>query len=57
MFAKRLSQTPDLEALRHKIKLLIEEDTLRQHLEDAPLMTGSDYLTLQQSIEPQKEAL
>jgi len=47
LFAKRLSQTPDLEALRHKVELLIEEDALRRYLEDAPLMTGSDYLTLE----------
>jgi len=46
LFAKRLSQTPELEVLRHKAELPIEEDALRRYLEDAPLMTGSDYLTL-----------
>ncbi len=43
-FATKLSQTPDLEILRHKIKLLIEKDELRLHLEQAPLMIGSEYL-------------
>ena len=47
LFAKRLSQTPDLEVLRHKAEILIEEDALRRYLEDAPLMTGADYLTLE----------
>ena len=47
LFAKRLSQTTDLEVLRHKAEILIEEDALRRYLEDAPLMTGSDYLTLE----------
>lgn len=45
-FAKRLSQTPDLEVLRHKAEILIEEDDVRRYLEDAPLMTGAEYLTL-----------
>jgi len=43
-FATKLSQTPDLEILRHKVKLLIEKDELRLHLEQAPLMIGSEYL-------------
>jgi SNF2 family DNA or RNA helicase len=43
-FATKLSQTPDLEVLRHKVKLLIEKDELRLHLEQAPLMIGSEYL-------------
>ena len=30
-FAKRLCQTPDLEILRHKAKVLAEEDELRAH--------------------------
>lgn len=47
VFTKRLSQTPDLEILRHKVKVLVEEDELRQHLECAPLMTGSEYLSLE----------
>ena len=47
VFTKRLSQTPDLEILRHKVKLLIEEDELRKHLELAPLMIGSEYLSVE----------
>ena len=43
-FATKLSQTPDLEILRHKVKILIEKDELRLHLEQAPLMIGSEYL-------------
>ncbi|MEA3415303.1 MAG: DEAD/DEAH box helicase [Thermodesulfobacteriota bacterium] len=45
-FTKKLIQTPDLEILRHKVKLLIEENELRKHLELAPLMIGSEYLNL-----------
>ena len=46
-FARRLCQTPDLEILRHKVKVLAEEDELRTHLERAPLMIGSEYLSLE----------
>ena len=46
-FTKRLCQTPDLEILRHKVKVLAEEDELRTHLERAPLMIGSEYLSLE----------
>ena len=46
-FSKRLCQTPDLEILRHKVKVLAEEDELRTHLERAPLMIGSEYLSLE----------
>jgi len=45
VFAKRLSQTPDLEILRHKVRILIEEDELRRHLDCAPMMIGSEYLS------------
>ena len=44
VFATKLSQTPDLEILRHKVRILIEKDEMRPHLEQAPLMTGSEYL-------------
>jgi len=47
VFTKKLSQTPDLEILRHKVKLLIEEDELRMHLELVPLMIGSEYLNVE----------
>jgi superfamily II DNA or RNA helicase len=45
LFAHKLSQTPDLEILRHKRDIPIEEDELRQKVDSAPLMTGSEYLT------------
>ncbi|MDL1968018.1 MAG: DEAD/DEAH box helicase [Deltaproteobacteria bacterium] len=44
-FAKRLSQTPDLEILRHKAKVLIEQENIRMHLERVPMMIGSEYLS------------
>ncbi len=44
IFAHKLSQTPDLEIIRHRINISIEEDELRQKLDSAPLMTGSEYL-------------
>jgi len=46
-FAKRLSQTPDLEILRHNVKVLIEEAELRMHLDQAPLMIGSEYISVE----------
>jgi non-specific serine/threonine protein kinase len=46
-FAKRLCQTPDLEILRHKVKVLAKEDELRTYIERAPLMIGSEYLSLE----------
>ena len=45
VFAKELVQTPDLEILRHKVKLTIAENELKMHSERAPLMTGSEYLS------------
>jgi SNF2 family DNA or RNA helicase len=44
-FAMKLSQTPDLEILRHKAKILIEKDELKLLLGQAPLMIGSEYLS------------
>ncbi len=44
LFAHKLSQTPDLEIIRHRIDISIEEDELRQRLDSAPLMTGFEYL-------------
>jgi len=43
-FATKLRQTPDLEILRHNVTLLIKKDELRLHVEQAPLMIGSEYL-------------
>jgi non-specific serine/threonine protein kinase len=47
LFVKRLAQTPDLEFLRHRAEITIEDDELQSHLDNAPLMTGSDYLSLE----------
>ncbi len=44
LFAHKLSQTPDLEIIRHSIDISLEQDELRQNLDNAPLMTGSEYL-------------
>ena len=46
-FTKKLTRIPDLEILRHKVELLIEEDELRTHLDQAPLMIGSEYINAQ----------
>ncbi|MBW2568988.1 MAG: DEAD/DEAH box helicase [Deltaproteobacteria bacterium] len=46
-FAKRLSKTPDLEILRHKVRLLIEKDELKKYLELVPPMIGSEYLSVE----------
>ncbi len=45
LFARKLSQTPDLEILRHKVIVEISEDELIHLLASAPLMTGAEYLT------------
>ena len=44
-FTKSLSRTPDLEILRHKAKIFMDEEGLRRHLDCTPLMTGSEYLS------------
>ncbi|MCP4110317.1 MAG: DEAD/DEAH box helicase [Desulfobacteraceae bacterium] len=44
LFARKLSRTPDMEILRHKADISIEEDKFRQTLDSAPIMTGSEYL-------------
>jgi len=44
LFVKKLRQTPELQVLRHKAKILITEIELKRRLESAPLMTGSEYL-------------
>ena len=44
-FAQKLCRTPDLEALRHKVNVLISQDELRGYLDQAPLMFGSEYLS------------
>ncbi|HIJ42313.1 MAG TPA: SNF2 helicase-associated domain-containing protein, partial [Deltaproteobacteria bacterium] len=43
-FARKLCQTPDLEALRDRVKISITEEELKTHLAFAPMMTGAEYL-------------
>jgi hypothetical protein len=43
-FAQRLTMTQDIEDLRHKVLVPIEEDDLRRYLEDMPMMTGAEYM-------------
>ncbi|MFH1982505.1 MAG: DEAD/DEAH box helicase [Pseudomonadota bacterium] len=43
-FTARLIRHPDLETLRENIDLPLEPDDIDRHLDQAPLMTGSDYL-------------
>ena len=45
LFARKLTQTPDLEILRHKVKVEISDDVLNHVLASAPMMTGVEYLT------------
>ncbi len=45
LFAHKLSLTPDLELLRHNVKIAVDEDELQYALESAPMMTGAEYLT------------
>ena len=46
-FAKKLYQTPDLEALRHRVKISLMEEELETHLTQAPMMTGVEYLRVE----------
>jgi len=43
-FAKKLTQTPDLEIVRHKAEISLPEDELQTHLNQIPLMIGSEYI-------------
>ncbi|MBF0225060.1 MAG: DEAD/DEAH box helicase [Desulfobacterales bacterium] len=45
LFVLKLTQTPDLEIIRDKVKINIDEHELLDTLEKAPMMTGSEYLT------------
>lgn len=45
LFAAKLSQTPELEAVRQKVSVPISEEELEHALASAPLMTGAEYLT------------
>ena len=44
MFAKKLYRTPDLETLRHQVKIPIVKAELEAQLARAPMMTGAEYL-------------
>ncbi len=44
LFAAKLTGTPELENLRQNVSLSISPDEIRQYLEQAPMMAGSDYL-------------
>ncbi len=46
LFAEKLVLTPDLETLRHDVSVPIPADDLISALESAPLMTGSEYLSM-----------
>jgi non-specific serine/threonine protein kinase len=45
LFTRKLSQTPDLEILRHKAEIAFTEDELLHVLSNAPMMTGAEYLS------------
>jgi non-specific serine/threonine protein kinase len=44
LFTEKFRLTQDLEVIRHRVKIAIEEHELNRMLENAPLMTGSEYL-------------
>ena len=44
-FAKRLSRTPDLESVREKVEVAIDEELFKSYLDAVPPMTGAEYLT------------
>ncbi len=43
-FAKKLTQTPDLEIVRHKAEISLPEDELQTRLNQIPMMIGSEYI-------------
>ncbi|NCO67010.1 MAG: ATP-dependent helicase [Nitrospirae bacterium CG_4_10_14_0_8_um_filter_41_23] len=45
LFVNKLRLTPDLDVIRHRVKIDIEGYELNRFLENAPLMTGSEYLS------------
>ena len=47
-FTRKLCQTPDLETVRHRVKVPVTAEELEAHLARAPMMTGAEYL----SVEP-----
>ncbi|MCP5103248.1 MAG: ATP-dependent helicase, partial [bacterium] len=47
LFARKLSLTPDLELLRHRVTIAVAPEELRYTLDSAPMMTGGEYLTIE----------
>lgn len=47
LFASKLSLTPDLELLRHRVKIAADPEELQYTLDNAPMMTGGEYLTIE----------
>jgi len=45
-FVHRLVQTPELETLRHRVRIPFEEAELTGFIDSAPFMTGREYLSL-----------
>jgi hypothetical protein len=43
-FTEKIAKTPDLELIRHRIKIKISESDLENILDSAPMMTGAEYL-------------
>ena len=43
-FVEKLCRTPDLETIRHRVDIVLDKDERQLFLEQAPLMTGSEYL-------------
>ena len=46
LFAHKLSLTPDLELLRHTVKIPIDPEELQYTFDSAPMMTGGEYLSI-----------
>ncbi|MDM8517518.1 DEAD/DEAH box helicase [Desulfobacterales bacterium HSG16] len=44
-YTQRLSLTPDLEILRHRVIIPLEKDEIPEFLEMAPMMAGAEYLS------------
>ena len=45
LFTQELSRTPDLELLRHKANIAVDEDQLVHFTNSAPLLPGSEYIS------------
>jgi non-specific serine/threonine protein kinase len=44
LFTRKLSQTPELEILRHKVQVALDEDELTGFSDSVPLIPGSEYI-------------